>query len=158
MKKIFLLLMVLVLTACDNPFKKYEESIDILQANINAGQTVTTSISVIEDLIEQYGDSASIANLSTANLETLNTELDKIEAEVVSGNLNVLLASYNDYPEETSQVLSQIEDYKADIESQIDDLEDGGITAEEQAQIDQLETALTSAINIVEYLDSRINA
>ena len=95
--------------------------------------------------------------MSTANLETLNTELDKIEAEVVSGNLNVLLASYNDYPEETSQVLSQIEDYKADIESQIAVLKNGEITADEQAQITQLETALTSATNIFEYLDSRIN-
>ena len=102
MKKLFLLLIVLTFVACNNPFKKYEESIDILQANINAGQTVTASISVIEDLISQYGNLASIEDLSTDDLGTLNTELDKIEAEVVSGNLDVLLASYSDYPEETS--------------------------------------------------------
>ena len=35
MKKIFLLLIILVLTACDNPFKKYEESFDALSAAIS---------------------------------------------------------------------------------------------------------------------------
>lgn len=73
MKKIFLLLIVLVLTACDNPFKKYEESFDALSAAISMGKEVenvktllntidTSNTTITTEQIGQLLDSLTIVN------------------------------------------------------------------------------------------------
>ena len=59
MKKIFLLLIILVLTACDNPFKKYEESFDALTAALTMADNVMTYKLVVKEIAAKYGVYAS---------------------------------------------------------------------------------------------------
>lgn len=73
MKRLFLLLIVLVLAACDNPFKKYEESFDALSAAISMGKEVenvqtllntidTSNTTITTEQIGQLLDSLTIIN------------------------------------------------------------------------------------------------
>ena len=88
MKKIFLLLIVLVLTACDNPFKKYQESFDALSAAINMANKVDT-INTIIDRIDNSGTvdytqlTAQDIKDITASLEYINENLDNEEVQAI---------------------------------------------------------------------------
>ena len=86
MKKIFLLLIVLVLTACDNPFKKYEESFDALSAAISMGKEVekvqtllntidTSNTTITTEQIGQLLDSLTIVNDNLDILMLINMGL-----------------------------------------------------------------------------------
>ena len=86
MKKVFLLLIVLVLTACDNPFKKYEESFDALSAAISMGKEVekvqtllntidTSNTTITTEQIGQLLDSLTIVNDNLDILMLINMGL-----------------------------------------------------------------------------------
>ena len=93
MKKIFLLLMVLVLTACDNPFKKYEESFDALTAAVSLGKEVenvqeildtidTANVTITEQQIGELLDSLTIIkeNLDNPQVQAILTSyIEKYE-------------------------------------------------------------------------------
>ena len=93
MKKIFLLLIVLVLTACDNPFKKYEESFDALTAAVSLGKEVenvqeildtidTANVTITEQQIGELLDSLTIIkeNLDNPQVQAILTSyIEKYE-------------------------------------------------------------------------------
>ena len=76
MKKIFLLLMVLVLTACDNPFKKYEESFDALTAALTMADKVDT-INTIIDRIDNTG-TVDYTQLTVQDIQDIKNEKEII--------------------------------------------------------------------------------
>ena len=93
MKKVFLLLIVLVLTACDNPFKKYEESFDALTAAVSLGKEVenvqeildtidTANVTITEQQIGELLDSLTIIkeNLDNPQVQAILTSyIEKYE-------------------------------------------------------------------------------
>ena len=93
MKKIFLLLIILVLTACDNPFKKYEESFDALTAAVSLGKEVenvqeildtidTANVTITEQQIGELLDSLTIIkeNLDNPQVQAILTSyIEKYE-------------------------------------------------------------------------------
>ena len=93
MKKIFLLLIVLVLTACDNPFKKYEESFDALTVAVSLGKEVenvqeildtidTANVTITEQQIGELLDSLTIIkeNLDNPQVQAILTSyIEKYE-------------------------------------------------------------------------------
>ena len=110
MKKIFLLLMVLVLTACDNPFKKYEESFDALTAAVSLGKEVenvqeildtidTANVTITEQQIGELLDSLTIIKenldnpqvqaILTSYIEKYEVPLD-VEATAIQNELQTL--------------------------------------------------------------------
>ena len=85
MKKIMIFLILVFLVACNNPFKKYEESGDKLQEALAAVSTIETQISTIEALIN--GGDLSNANITDvyAALQTIN---DNLGNEIVQSVLS----------------------------------------------------------------------
>ena len=85
MKKIMIFLILVFLVACNNPFKKYEESGDKLQEALSAVSTIETQISTIEALIN--GGDLSNANITDvyAALQTIN---DNLGNEIVQSVLS----------------------------------------------------------------------
>lgn len=93
MKKVFLLLIILVLTACDNPFKKYEESFDALTAAVSLGKEVenvqeildtidTANVTITEQQIGELLDSLTIIkeNLDNPQVQAILTSyIEKYE-------------------------------------------------------------------------------
>lgn len=151
MKKIIFLLFLLAFTACNNPFKKYEDSFDLLQANLDAAKRVDAAISTITELTSGIDD---YENLTISQMQSLNVQLDSIKNEVTSGKLDLLLANYTTYPEETKDVLDKIDGYMVEVNDAIEALE---LVAGNEEKIEELKKAQASAKEIAAYLKNKMN-
>ena len=144
MKKIFLLLIVLVLTACDNPFKKYEESLNLLELNLKAGDTVKAEV---DDLKTIFDDTNINLNpLTLDQTSEISSSLGIIEQQLIAGNLDLLIESYTNYPEVTTQLLQKIESYKTEVNLALASYDTASV------EYQNLNLAYNSALNIVKYL------
>ncbi len=92
MKKIFLLLIVLVLVACDNPFKKYEESFDALSAAITISEEVET-INTIIDRIDNTG-TVDYTQLTVQDIQDITDSLEYINENLDNPQIQAILTSY----------------------------------------------------------------
>ena len=118
MKKVFLLLIILVLTACDNPFKKYEESFDALSAAISMGKEVenvqtllntidTSNTTITTEQIGQLLDSLTIVNDNLDNPQVqaiLTSYADQygVNLDVDAGDIQTELQNlpeFTNYPD-----------------------------------------------------------
>lgn len=118
MEKVFLLLIILVLTACDNPFKKYEESFDALSAAISMGKEVenvktllntidTSNTTITTEQIGQLLDSLTIVNDNLDNPQVqaiLTSYADQygVSLNVDAGDIQIELQNlpeFTNYPD-----------------------------------------------------------
>ena len=142
MKKIFLLLIVLVLTACDNPFKKYQESFDALSAAIS----MKTEADKIQNIIKDITVSGTITldNLTTDQINTMISSLEVINNNLDSPQVQAILTSYAE--EYSVDLNSSIEKIKTDLGAiSLDDRDGDGSTANE-AEVLNLITAILGKI------------
>ena len=141
MKKIFLLLMVLVLTACDNPFKKYEESFDALTAALTIADKVD-NINIIIDRIDNTGD-VDYTQLTAQDIQDITASLEYINENLDNPQIQAILTSYAEqYDGETLlETINSIE-----IDSDIVNTNITGVTVEQKEEI------ITLLSNITEQL------
>lgn len=144
MKKIFLLLIILVLTACDNPFKKYEESFDALSAAIK----MKTEADKIQDIIKDITVSGTVTpdNLTTAQINTMISSLEVINNNLDSPQVQAILASYAE--EYSVDLNSAIEKIKTDLGAvTLDDIDrDGDGSTANETEVLNLITAILGKI------------
>ena len=88
MKKVFLLLIILVLTACDNPFKKYEESFDALTAAVSLGKEVENVQEILDTI-----DTAN-ATITEQQIGELLDSLTIIKENLDNPQVQAILTSY----------------------------------------------------------------
>ncbi len=141
MKKVFLLLIVLVLTACDNPFKKYEESFDALTAALTMADKVDT-INTIIDRIDNTG-TVDYTQLTVQDIQDITASLEYINENLDNPQIQAILTSYAEqYDGETLlETINSIE-----IDSDIVNTNITGVTVEQKEEI------ITLLSNITEQL------
>ncbi len=141
MKKIFLLLIILVLTACDNPFKKYEESFDALTAALTMADKVDT-INTIIDRIDNTG-TVDYTQLTVQDIQDITASLEYINENLDNPQIQAILTSYAEqYDGETLlETINSIE-----IDSDIVNTNITGVTVEQKEEI------ITLLSNITEQL------
>ncbi len=141
MKKVFLLLIVLVLTACDNPFKKYEESFDALTAALTIADKVD-NINIIIDRIDNTGD-VDYTQLTAQDIQDITASLEYINENLDNPQIQAILTSYAEqYDGETLlETINSIE-----IDSDIVNTNITGVTVEQKEEI------ITLLSNITEQL------
>lgn len=148
MKKILLLFLLLFTVGCESPFDKYKDSVSdlqaILDANIASAAKVEQNLSNISTIVTGVTD---WENLSDANVTALSTNFSAIAAEITAGNMDVLLANIADYPQETDELVNNIETYKGEI---LEAINDPAITPEKKTA---LQSVLGSVEDVVDYLD-----
>lgn len=149
MKKIFLIMSLLMLVACDSPFDKYKDSVDALKGNAEAVTRVQEQITVIQDLLEA-NPNFDPATITVVEVAQLNDSLASIKEELVAGNLDVILSQAAQNPEETTKILEQVELYKADTQAAID-----AIPADDPRKAEMVE-ALANATDIVALMQAKI--
>ncbi len=144
MKKIFLLLIVLVLAACDNPFKKYTESFDALSAAIKMKTEADKIQNIIKDIT--VGGTVTPDNLTTAQINTMISSLEVINDNLDSPQVQAILASYAE--EYSVDLNSSIEKIKTDLgAANLDDVdrdEDG--STDNETEVLNLITAILGKI------------
>ena len=141
MKKVFLLLIVLVLTVCDNPFKKYEESFDALTAALTMADKVDT-INTIIDRIDNTG-TVDYTQLTVQDIQDITASLEYINENLDNPQIQAILTSYAEqYDGETLlETINSIE-----IDSDIVNTNITGVTVEQKEEI------ITLLSNITEQL------
>lgn len=144
MKKVFLLLIVLVLTACDNPFKKYEESFDALSAAISMKTEADKIQNIIKDIT--VGGTVTPDNLTTAQINAMISSLEVINNNLASPQVQAILISYAE--EYSVDLNSAIEKIKTDLGAvTLDDSDrDGDGSTENETKVFNLITAILGKI------------
>lgn len=144
MKKIFLLLIILVLTACDNPFKKYEESFDALSAAISMKTEADKIQNIIKDIT--VGGTVTPDNLTTAQINAMISSLEVINNNLASPQVQAILISYAE--EYSVDLNSAIEKIKTDLGAvTLDDSDrDGDGSTENETKVFNLITAILGKI------------
>lgn len=147
MKKIFLLFLLIFAVGCENPFDKYKDSVDdvqaILEANLAAAGRVEDNLTVISGIV---GGVTDWENLNDGDIGTLSSNFSSIANEITSGNMDVLLANIQQYGTETSELVDNIETYQTQLDDAILALPDG-------AKKDALNTIKSSVTSVVNYLN-----
>ena len=149
MKTLFILVLLIFVTSCKNPFDKYKDSVDDLQtiinANIAAAGRVEQSLTTIAGIVSGVNNWES---LSDGDISTLSTNFSAIAQEITSGNMDVLLANIADYVDETDELIDNIEVYQAQLTSAISALDPG-------PQKDALVSRQSSVTSVVQYLTNK---
>ena len=149
MKTLFILVLLIFVTSCKNPFDKYKDSVDDLQtiinANIAAAGRVEQSLTTIAGIVSGVNNWES---LSDGDISTLSTNFSAIAQEITSGNMDVLLANIADYVDETDELIDNIEVYQAQLTSAISALDPG-------PQKDALVSIQSSVTSVVQYLTNK---
>ena len=139
MKKIFLLLIVLVLTACDNPFKKYEESFDALTAALTMADKVDTINTIIDNIT--VNGVITLDNLTVTDVNNIISSLDYINTNLDNEQVQSILNSYAS--QEGIALDTEVANIKTEIESiALSDRDGDGNTTNEAAIV----TLITSIL------------
>lgn len=139
MKKIFLLLIVLVLTACDNPFKKYEESFDALTAALTMADKVDTINTIIDNIT--VNGVITLDNLTVTDVNNIISSLDYINTNLDNEQVQSILNSYAS--QEGIALDTEVANIKTEIENiALSDRDGDGNTTNEAAIV----TLITSIL------------
>lgn len=145
MKKVFLLLIVLVLTACDNPFKKYEESFDALTAALTMADKVDTINTIIDNIT--VNGTINLNSLTSTDVNNIISSLDYINTNLTNEQVQSIIESYDaDLTAETLQ--TQL----AEVENVLDDIGTAtiqGVTNEQKQDIITLLTNITNQLTAI---------
>jgi len=152
MKNFLTVLILILLTSCNNPFDKYKNSMDqiqtLLEKNMDSAKKVQNEITDIQNLLTN-NPNFDPSKMDVNEAKELNNSLASINAELQAGNMDLLLAQADTYPEETKKILDQVEDYKAKTLASISSSSiDPNVKAE-------MEKALVNAENIVKYISAK---
>jgi len=139
MKKVFLLLIVLVLTACDNPFKKYEESFDALTAALTMADKVDTINTIIDNIT--VNGVITLDNLTVTDVNNIISSLDYINTNLDNEQVQSILNSYAS--QEGIALDTEVANIKTEIENiALSDRDGDGNTTNEAAIV----TLITSIL------------
>ena len=148
MKNFLTVLILILLTSCNNPFDKYKNSMDqiqtLLEKNMDSAKKVQNEITDIQNLLTN-NPNFDPSNMDVNEAKELNNSLATINAELQAGNMDLLLAQAGSYPKETKEILEQVQDYKTKTTSAI-----ANLPANDPRRT-ELTAALENATNIIDY-------
>ena len=117
MKKTIIFIFLIFLVACNNPFKKYEDSVSELQKAMDAAQTISTEVDKIQNIFDSIALNADPNEFTPQQISDLYTSLNTISQNLDNPIVQSILEQYKeqnadvDLDSELTNINTQIDSY-----------------------------------------------